>query len=78
MRSSAFARSHTCCVSWSSGNQSRWSGHYSDFCLGWGSETVDGVRELELIGVETGPQRALWNELMAREHPRGAGPLVGC
>ena len=40
-------------------------------------ETVDGVRELELIAVETGPQRALWNELMAREHPRGAGPLVG-
>ena len=40
-------------------------------------ETVDGVRELELILVETGPQRALWNELMAREHPRGAGPLVG-
>ena len=41
-------------------------------------ETVDGVRELVLILVETGPQRALWNELMAREHPRGAGPLVGC
>ena len=39
--------------------------------------TVDGVRELELILVEKSPQRALWNELMAREHPRGAGPLVG-
>ncbi len=40
-------------------------------------ETVDGVRELELILVETGPQRALWNELMAREHPRGAGRSGG-
>lgn len=28
--------------------------------------------------VENDAHRALWNELMAREHPRGAGPLVGC
>lgn len=41
-------------------------------------ESVGRVRDLELILVERGPQRALWNELMAREHPRGAGPLVGC
>lgn len=40
-------------------------------------EAVDRVRDLELIRVEEGAQRALWNELMAREHPRGAGPLVG-
>ena len=41
-------------------------------------DTVDRVRDLELLRVEDGEQRALWNELMAREHPRGAGPLVGC
>lgn len=35
---------------------------------------VDG---LELVRVETGEQLRLWNELMAREHPQGAGPLVG-
>jgi hypothetical protein len=35
------------------------------------------VQDLVLIKVETdGPVR-IWNELMLREHPRGAGPLVG-
>ncbi|MGN8160729.1 IS4 family transposase [Salinisphaera sp. SWV1] len=33
---------------------------------------------LELVVVENAAQRALWNELMVREHPRGLGPLVGC
>ena len=40
-----------------------------------------GVSELiglDLVLVEDDAQRAIWNELMAREHPRGAGPLVGC
>ncbi len=40
-------------------------------------DAVGRVQELELILVQEGPQRALWNELLAREHPRGAGPLVG-
>ncbi len=35
---------------------------------------VDG---LELILVEQEGQRRIWNELMIREHPQGAGPLVG-
>lgn len=34
--------------------------------------------DLELVRVEDEGQRAIWNELMAREHPRGSGPLVGC
>ena len=33
---------------------------------------------LELVLVEDDAQRAIWSELMAREHPRGAAPLVGC
>lgn len=35
------------------------------------------VRGLELIRIETHAQVRTWNELMEREHPRGAGPLVG-
>jgi hypothetical protein len=35
------------------------------------------VRGLALVKVQTLEQLRLWNELMAREHPRGAGPLVG-
>jgi len=34
--------------------------------------------DLELVPVADAGHRAVWNELMAREHPRGAGPLVGC
>ena len=40
-------------------------------------DAVGRVQDLKLILVQEGPQRALWNELLAREHPRGAGPLVG-
>lgn len=36
------------------------------------------LRELELVLVEDDAQRAIWNELMEHEHPRGSGPLVGC
>lgn len=36
------------------------------------------VRELSIVLVEDAAQRALWHALMATEHPRGAGPLVGC
>lgn len=39
---------------------------------------VSAVRDLELVEVRTEAQRRVWTELMAREHPRGAGPLVGC
>ena len=35
------------------------------------------VRQLELILVETEAQMRLWNEMMIREHPRGASMLVG-
>lgn len=35
------------------------------------------VRGLRLERVTTDAQMRLWNELMCREHPRGAGPLVG-
>jgi hypothetical protein len=35
------------------------------------------VRGLKLVKVESLEHRLLWNELMAREHPQGAGPLVG-
>jgi hypothetical protein len=43
---------------------------------GVGPEVTDLVG-LELVRVEDAEQRAIWNELMAREHPRGRGPLVG-
>ena len=38
---------------------------------------VGEVRDLELVRVDTDVQRRIWNTLMAREHPRGAGPFVG-
>jgi len=36
------------------------------------------VRGLQLVLVEDAAQRAIWDALMAHEHPRGAGPGVGC
>jgi len=36
------------------------------------------LRGLTLVCVDDDEHRRVWNELMAREHPRGAGPLVGC
>jgi hypothetical protein len=38
---------------------------------------VEAVRALELVLVHTDEQRRLWTALMEREHPRGAGALVG-
>jgi hypothetical protein len=35
------------------------------------------VGGIELTIVETQEQMRIWNELMIREHPQGAGPLVG-
>lgn len=35
------------------------------------------IRGLQLIVVDTVEQMRIWNELMIREHPRGAGPFVG-
>jgi hypothetical protein len=38
---------------------------------------IADVRGLCLVPVETEEQMRIWNEMMIREHPRGAGPLVG-
>jgi hypothetical protein len=38
---------------------------------------VGEIRDLQLIPVETEGHMRIWNELMIRDHPRGAGPLVG-
>ena len=39
-------------------------------------DEVGEVRDLELVRVDTDVRRRIWNTLMAREHPRGAGPCV--
>jgi len=39
--------------------------------------TAGAVQGLRLVLVEEEHQHRLWNELMIREHPRGAGPMVG-
>src|SRR6059036_703934 len=41
------------------------------------AEEVGEVDGLELILVEKESQMRIWNELMIREHPQGAGPLIG-
>jgi len=38
---------------------------------------VGQIHDLDLLLVETEENMRIWNELMIREHPRGAGPLVG-
>jgi len=38
---------------------------------------LGSIAGLSLVLVETGEQLKVWNELMIREHPLGAGPLVG-
>jgi Druantia protein DruA/Transposase DNA-binding len=38
---------------------------------------LGGLRGLHLILVGTEDQMRIWNEMMIREHPKGAGPLVG-
>ena len=38
---------------------------------------VDQVRGLQLVEVRDGDQRRVWNELIAREHPRGAVQHAG-
>jgi len=40
-------------------------------------EDAGSIGQLSLVRVETQAQMRLWNEMMIREHPRGAGPLVG-
>ena len=40
-------------------------------------EEVGKVAGLELILVQQEDQMRIWNEVMIREHPQGAGPLVG-
>jgi hypothetical protein len=39
---------------------------------------VEALCELELVRVRTEAQRRVWTALMAHEHPRGSGALVGC
>ncbi len=41
-------------------------------------DAVGAVEDLELVLVRDARQRAIWDGLMAHEHPRGAGPFVGC
>src|SRR6266568_6855648 len=44
----------------------------------WGvPEAAGEVQGLGLVLVEAEDQIRVWNELMFREHPQGAGPLVG-
>ena len=38
---------------------------------------AEAVQGLTLIKVESVDQMRMWNEMMLREHPQGAGPLVG-
>lgn len=40
-------------------------------------EQCDELQGLEVVLVKTKADLDLWVEMMAREHPRGAGPLVG-
>ena len=40
-------------------------------------DEVGKICELKLVAVETEKYMRIWNELMIRDHPRGAGPLVG-
>jgi len=40
-------------------------------------ESAELIRELNLVLVETDEEMRIWNELMFREHPRGATLLVG-
>jgi len=39
--------------------------------------TTGEIKNLELVLVETEPQMRIWNEMMIREHPNGADPLMG-
>lgn len=36
------------------------------------------VQGLALVKVDSEERMRIWNEMMIREHPQGAGPLVGC
>ncbi|AGA34544.1 putative transposase [Thioalkalivibrio nitratireducens DSM 14787] len=58
------------------GGQGRRLGEAVPAPQGVGREVTE-LEGLELVRVDTAEHRALWNELMAREHPRGMGPLVG-
>ncbi len=40
-------------------------------------DEVGKIAELELLLVETKDQMRIWNALMMKDHPRGAGPFVG-
>ena len=40
-------------------------------------EKAGSIRDLALVVVDSDERMRIWNELMLREHPCGAGPLVG-
>lgn len=40
-------------------------------------EIVGAIQDLSLVIVDSDATMRIWNELMLREHPQGAGPLVG-
>ncbi|AGA33337.1 putative transposase [Thioalkalivibrio nitratireducens DSM 14787] len=64
------------CSSPGRGGQGRRLGVAVPAPQGVGREVTE-LEGLALVRVDTAEHRALWNELMAREHPRGMGPLVG-
>ncbi len=41
-------------------------------------DKVEKINKLNLVLVKTDKQMQIWNELMLSDHPRGAGPFVGC
>lgn len=41
-------------------------------------DEVGKVKGLELVLVTTKEQKQIWNDLMIKDHPRGAGLFVGC
>ena len=41
-------------------------------------DAVGAIEDLKLVLVTDAWQRAIWDGLMTHEHPRGAGPFVGC
>lgn len=41
-------------------------------------DEVGKIGGLKLVLIEESDQMQIWNELMMKDHPRGAGPFVGC
>jgi hypothetical protein len=41
-------------------------------------DQVGKISQLKLVLVESKEQKQIWNDVMIKDHPRGAGPFVGC